>query len=78
MNFFYCIIEENLFSNDLGSYKTYGILAIGKSTNKQVEHFVSDVSPDRERLAAFVDLCNKQKLDICHLHDAVEDFLATK
>ena len=35
-----------------------------------------DLCIDRNDAAEFVSLCNAQKLSLCHLPDAVDDFLA--
>ncbi len=37
---------------------------------------VHDITDDKEKLADFVQTCNRLQLSALHLHDAVEDFLA--
>lgn len=36
---------------------------------------VDDITTDRAALTKLVELCNREKLSSCHLHDIIDDFL---
>ncbi len=38
-------------------------------------HAIKDITIDKERLKALIDLCNREKLSFCHLYEVVDDFL---
>ena len=74
MKIIYQFIEENLFNNYLGQYKSCTITVSG-SDGKILDR-VSDafVNPDNAR--QFVDKCNIYQLMPVHLKDALEDVIA--
>jgi len=55
-------------------YTVYGIEAVGESG--EVLAAFSDVFFDIEDARAFVGMCNRLKLSLIHLADAVDDVLA--
>ena len=71
----YSIVENELVLNGETTV-TYGIAVCSFGSGVRQEETVNDVSTDRERLCALVDLCNRLALEPLHLHDVIEDFLA--
>ena len=69
----YSVFEEKLESEEGIQYKAYGIRVRGYEGKDIV---ISDVTDDREALESLVRLCNDGDLDIIHIYDVVEDFLA--
>ena len=53
---------------------TYGIVAV--TENGKTITSIRDISCNREKAQAFVDLCNTLGLSLLHIDDAVDDFLA--
>jgi len=72
--FHYEVICENLFMEETGNYRTYGIK--GNSEDPLTGVLISDVSVDRGKVQSLVDTFNQLQLDTIHLQEAVEDFLA--
>ena len=69
----YKLVEETLFSQELGRYyRTYGIAVF--ENGKQTE-LVSDVSLDHTDVESLVSKCNKYGLEPIHLYDVIEDLL---
>lgn len=66
----YSVIEERLFSEDLGGYTSYGLLVTGAQ-----ELRLSDVSPDREFVAALAMQFNELQLSPIHLSEVIQDLL---
>ena len=58
----YGIVEERLYLEEAGCYRTYGIRTVSG-------RLISDVCTERERLSA--------GLEEIHLEDAIADFLAS-
>ena len=72
-------IIEGLFSNGEKEEITYGIAAYNVANAESstvIVASVSDITIDRKRLEALVELCNREKLSPIHLKNVVEDFLA--
>ena len=59
------VVDETL-------YDTYGI---GAYSNEMVVDYVSDLSPDFQKVKLLVDLCNKEALPLMHLKDVAENFI---
>ena len=70
--YLYEAVRQELRSDELGEYVTYGIRA---SSNEQQIAFVSDVSTDKQAVQHLAELCTSDQLDPIHLNDIVEDFL---
>lgn len=73
----YGVTEEKYSLGD-SSRISYGIAAYADADidgTATVVASVNDITDDRERLSQFVELCNQLQLSLCHLLDAVEDFL---
>ena len=68
----YSVICDRLVSDEGVTYEAYGIKA--QLLADIVE--ISDVTTEREEIDALVDMCNREELDIIHIYDVVEDFLA--
>lgn len=71
----YLPVKQQLFHPDIGSYATYGIVAIPVLGRKRKNCFVSDVSVSFTKVAALTLRCNFGRLDPAQLKDVVEDFL---
>lgn len=75
----YGIVEEVLSLN--GNERiSYGVVAYSNAEHDgtaAVVASVSDVTPDKQRLAELVLKCNLLNLSTIHLYDVVDDFLAT-
>jgi len=72
----YSLRAETLSSSDLGTYRTYGILAYRWDKDRWICcAALSDVSPSRTRVQDLVDRCSVGQLDPIHLPDVVTDFL---
>ena len=69
----YCIVRENLRSEELGDYVSYGIRVY---RGEEEVAFVSDVCGDSAELERLTALCTERGLDMAHLSDVIEDFLA--
>ena len=72
---FYLPVKQQLFHPDIGSYATYGIMAISILGRKRKTCFVSDVSVWFTKVAALALRCNVDRLEPAQLEDVVEDFL---
>ena len=74
--FRYALISEQLFSSELGHYRSFGIRAFQKTECGWREvAFVSDVSTDRAAVEQLARRCTEGQLDPIHLLDVVEDAL---
>ncbi len=70
--FQYEVIEENFEDSELGTYTSYGIIAM---RDGEKLFCVSDMSLRRELVSELVKLCNELQLDPIHLYDVIEDAL---
>ena len=71
----YRLRKDDMFQKDIGSYSSYGIDAVDDSSDDPICS-IWDISFDKEALERLVFHCNKLQLDVLHLEDVVEDFLA--
>ena len=69
----YDIFEEELYSSELGRYRSFGI--IGRNASGDEVVFCSDVSPDKSLVAELCDKCNALGISPVHLLDVIEDSL---
>lgn len=67
----YEVVEKNLFSDELGSYKSFGIT--GKNELGEELVICPDVSPDRAFVEKLCERCNKFQLSPLHMLDVIED-----
>ena len=78
MKFIYGVTEEVYVLGDTTRI-AYGIAAYAGSETDQTfttAASVRDISPDKCQIQKLADLCSRLELDISHLDDVVEDFLA--
>ena len=56
----------------------YGVAAVSRDSGSAciMESYI-DLSPDRGKVAALVELCNAMELSLCQLPDVIEDFLVS-
>ena len=74
--FRYALVSEQLFSTELGHYRSFGIRAFQKTECSWREiAFVSDVSTDQAAVEQLARRCTEGQLDPIHLLDVVEDAL---
>ena len=70
MYYYRCIQEEGSLP-DIGSYTTFGIMALRCRWQRLVS--ISDVSLDCRMVQALASRCTRYQLHPCHLPDVVED-----
>ena len=72
MNYRYVLLESTC-----NEYKEFGIAAICEQDGIEVifDSF-SNLLLNKQLMLGFVNLCNSKKLSLCHLYDAVIDFIA--
>jgi len=70
----YQLLTETIDIGDGTARITYGIAAVTK--NGKTITSIRDISCNREKAQAFVDICNALGLSLLHIDDAVDDFLA--
>lgn len=73
----YQVVEEMLWGQDFGKYKSFGICA--HQMNGEVDEpvaYISDVFLSKESADQFVNLCNRLQLDIVHLDEAISDAIS--
>ena len=78
MNVRYGITEET-YTSGANARTSYGVAAYAdpdEDGTATIVAAVHDVTSDRTRLAALVDLCNRLGLSTIHLYDVIEDFLS--
>lgn len=68
----YCMFESWEYSEDAGSYRTFGICAL---RDGDCAARVADVSLDPDFVAQLARRCTRSGLDPLHLPDVVEDAL---
>ena len=54
------------------SYTSYGIIAI---SGEKIAITIDDVSTDKTAVEKLINKFNTQKLSLCHLEQAIEDYL---
>ena len=69
----YQLLTETIDDNGMAR-KTYGIAAI--TQDGETITSIRDISCNREKVQAFVDICNSLGLSLLHIDDAVDDFLS--
>ena len=69
----YRLFTERLENEERGSYIAYGLEAVAEG---HVCRHISDISVDAAAVSSLVAQCNQKELDICHLDDVIEDWLA--
>ena len=67
-------LAEGVFTDEEGViHKTYGISA--RDFNGNISASFPDIFLDKQNAESLVNLCNKNKLELCHLSDVIEDAL---
>jgi len=70
----YRVIEESIYSGELGWYTAYGISAYYASTGEEIAH-ITDVFLNKADADSLVDQCNRLGLEPVHLPIIIEDAL---
>lgn len=75
MTFLYLPVEQTLFTEELGSYRSFGLRILQDlgGSNQEIM-FLQDVSPDRASIEHLSGLLNELQLDPIHIGDIIEDF----
>lgn len=68
----YKIQTQTINLNDNKSYISYGIIAI---SGEKIAITIDDVSTDKTAVEKLINKFNTQKLSLCHLEQAIEDYL---
>lgn len=71
----YCITCANKSDCQIGDYTVYGIAA--KAACGYPRSLFTDISPDREKVQQFVNLCNVYAVSELHLFDVLYDYLVS-
>ena len=69
----YCLTEGVLSDEESIERKVYGI-SVSDSDGKLCAEY-SDLFFDKEKAEEFVLLCSREKPELCHLSDLIEDIL---
>ena len=69
----YISVGEDLHSEELGEYHSYGICAV--DDNNEEMAFISDVATDEKTVTHIAKLCTDGQLDPQQLKDVVLNFL---
>ena len=77
MNYEY-VLTETIYHNDEHTRTSYGIAAISTEDHVTVLGSIEDVAVEKTALANFVNLCNREQLDISQLQNVIDDFLCVK
>lgn len=67
----YSLLTQTLYDTSIGHYTSYGIIA----EERKLTISVADISTDKFAVEQLIEKFNTHKLSLCHLHNAVEDFL---
>ena len=70
----YKIQSQTITLNDSSSFISYGIVAF---CGKKIATTVTDISTDKTAVEKLVQKFNEHQLSLCHLSQAIEDFLYT-
>ena len=65
----YKVIKEHLFTEENEEYTTYGVISTDGN------EIVSDVTLNKSKIYAFVNMLNENDLQSIHLLDVIEDNL---
>ncbi len=68
----YKLFEQTHYYNNSGFYKVYGIIVF--ENNKHVRT-IPDISKNKVVVENIIEKFNTYKLELCHLSQAVEDYL---
>ena len=73
----YQTLQETLWSPEIGNYTSYAVCAYEREHGIDILlSYTSDVFLNKEEAELFVTMCNRCKLSLIHLPDAIEDALA--
>ena len=72
------IVVQNTYKNGNATRISFGIAAIEEYDGvTTILESISDLSSNLKSIERLVDICNNLQLDLIHLRDVVNDFLAT-
>ena len=72
------IVVQNTYKNGNATRIGFGIAAIEEYDGvTTILESISDLSSNVRSIERLVDICNNLQLDLIHLRDVVNDFLAT-
>lgn len=67
----YSLITQKHYDESIGHYISYGITYIDNNDTITI----ADISVDKFAVEKLIEKFNTCKLDVCHIYDAIEDFL---
>lgn len=73
MNYKYVLTKTTYYNGEY-TRTSCGIAAISSNDNVTVLSSIEDVTDEQNNLSKLVELCNKEKLEIEHLQNVVDDF----
>lgn len=68
----YKIFTQEVYNSACGFYTTYGIIAFDDGKRSIT---IGDITLNRESIEKMVYKFNENRLELCHLREAIEDFL---
>lgn len=68
----YRVVRERLYRRELGSYLSYGIVAVGADKKAA---YIPDISTEEWKVANLADKLNRLGASLTHFLDIVEDSL---
>ncbi len=72
----YILIEERLYTPELGVYRSFGIMAVRRVPHRrQCGAYVRDISTNRAFTAKLAKRCNREGLSLIHFRDFITDAL---
>lgn len=71
----YSTVSDTVTSGNGQIFKVYGITVRYEEKGTIIIRTVHDISPNRQAIEQLVKLFNEYQLDVCHLDDAIEDFI---
>ncbi|MBQ2971147.1 MAG: hypothetical protein IJO20_00960 [Ruminococcus sp.] len=67
----YSLLTQKHYDESIGDYISYGIICADNNNTITV----ADISVDKFAVEKIIEKFNIYELDVCHLYDAIEDFL---
>ena len=66
----YRLMAETHWMEEVGNYVSYGVQVC---KGDEVLCTISDLSLDKNRVADFVERCNREELSVLHIQDVIDD-----
>ena len=66
----YRLMAETHWMKEVGNYVSYGVQV---REGGEVLCTISDLSLDKNRVADFVERCNREEVSVLHIQDVIDD-----